>query len=279
MLVLLLCLACAAYANYPIHVKDARGKEITIKAKPVRIISLTPNNTEILYALGLGSRVIGVTKYCNYPPEAQKKTKIGDMSVNVEAVVALKPDLVLAHANLNDSVIPQLEKLGLTVFALNPKTIESAISDLRTVGKICGRPKTADSVAKKMQASFKAVKAECANKKQTKVLVEIQSNPLWVAGPKTFVDEMLNTVNATNIASDARPGFVTFSKELAVSRNPDVIIVGLKSDADYFMKDPAWKHTSAVKNKKVYVINNDTLVRPTPRLVTGLKALAEKVRR
>ncbi|MCE5313823.1 MAG: cobalamin-binding protein [Armatimonadota bacterium] len=278
-LVCMFALSVAAHAGYPMKVKDARGKAVTIKAKPVRIVSLTPSNTEILFALGLDQRIVGVTKYCNYPARAMKKAKIGDMAISVEAVVALKPDLVVAHALVNDSVISALEKLGLTVFAVDPKTISQLTCDIRTLGKITARTKTAESVVKKMQRKIAAVKSSRAKKKQKNVLVVIQADPLWAAGPHTFIDEMIGLAHAKNVARDARPGFVTFSRELAVSRNPDVIVVGSKGDERFFLTSPAWKTTPAAKNKRVYVINNDFLVRPGPRLADGLNALAKALDR
>ena len=273
----LLALSARAHAAYPMRVKDARGKVVTIKAKPVRIVSLTPSNTEILFALGLKNRIVGVTRYCDYPAQARKKSKVGDMTISVEAVAVLRPDLVLAHATINDAVIPRLERLGMTVFAIDPKTLDEVVRDIRTVGKITARPRTAESVAKRMQSDIAAVKASRANKRSRKVLVVIQANPLWSAGPKTFVDEMIRIAKGKNIAYNARPGFNTFSKELAVSRNPDVIVTGVTSDADYFLKSPLWRHTNAVKHKRVHVIESELVVRPGPRLTTGLKRLAEKL--
>lgn len=271
---ILAALALPAHAGYPMRVTDARGKEVVIKSKPVRIVSLTPNNTEILFALGLGNRIVGVTKYCNYPPEARKKPKVGDMSTSAEAVIALRPDLVVGHAFVNDKVISQLEGLRQTVFAIDPKTISEVERDILTIGKITARPKTADTIVKKMRGEIEAVRTNRKGKTPRSVLVVIQASPLWAAGPKTFVDEMLKIVGATNVASDARPGFVPFSKELAISRNPDVIIVGSKNDVSFFVTSPAWKNTNAAVNHRVYVINYDLLVRPGPRLALGLKALA-----
>ena len=272
-----IALGVSATADYPMKVKDARGKMVTVRSKPLRIVSLAPSNTEILYALGLARRIVGVTDYCNYPRDAAKKPKVGDARTSVEKVASLKPDLVLAHAFVNDDAIPRLERLGITVYAVDPKTLADVVGDIRAIGKITARPKTAESVAKGVKAAIASVKSSRAKKSSRKVLVVIQSNPLWAAGPKTFVDEMLKTANAKNIAFDCRPGFNTFSKELALKRNPDVIIAGTKDDADYFLASPLWRHTKAVKNKRVYVIDPDTLVRPGPRLGGGLKELASKL--
>lgn len=273
----LIALSAASALAYPIKVKDARGKTVSIKAKPVRIVSINPATTEIAFALGLGKRVVGVTRMCNYPPEAKSRPNVGDVTTSVEAVAVLKPDLVLAHAFVNDAAIPRLERLGLTVFAVDPKTLGQVIRDIRALGKITCRPKTADSLARKMEKDIAAVKASRRGKPVKRVLVVIEASQLWVAGPKTFVDEMIQTANAENVAYDARPGFNTFSKELAIQRNPDVIIVGVKEDADFMVKSPIWQTTNAVKNHHVCVIPGDLTVRPGPRLVEGLKALAAKL--
>jgi len=260
------------------RVKDARGKDILIKAKPMRIVSIAPGNTEILYALGLADRVVGVTRYCDYPAEAKSKPKVGDMNANAEAIVALKPDLVLAHAKLNSAAITRLEKLGLTVFSIDPRTLEDVARDIRTIGKITARPKTADKVARSIETAISEVKKERAGKPSRRVLVVIQSNPLWVAGPRTFVDEMLTIANAANVSHDASPGFVTFSRELAISRNPDIIITGQRSDIDFFTKSPEWRGVNAVRNKRIYVIDSDLLFRAGPRLAEGLRELASKIK-
>jgi len=260
------------------RVTDARGKEVVIKARPMRIVSLTPSNTEILFALGLGGRIAGVTKFCSYPSEARKKPKVGDVSTSAEAVLALRPDLIIAHSFINSKVISQLEGLGQTVFAIDPKTIGEVQRDIRTLGKITSRPKTADALAKKMEREIEAVRASRKGKAPQKVLVVIQSSPLWAAGPKTFVDEMIKIVSATNVSSDARPGFVPFSKELAITRNPDVIIVGFKADVNFFLTSPAWKNTSAAVHHRVYAINPDLLMRPGPRLSQGLREMAKVIK-
>jgi iron complex transport system substrate-binding protein len=174
-------------------------------------------------------------------------------------------------------VILRLEKLKLRVFALDPKSIPQVISDIRTIGRIAARPKTAEGLAKSIEQSIASVRAARAKKPAQDVLVVIQSNPLWAAGPKTFVDEMLDITHSRNVAHDARPGFVPFSRELAIKRNPDVIVVGIESDVDYFLKSPEWRKAKAVMSRRVHFINNDLLVRPGPRLTAGLTELARRL--
>jgi len=254
--------------------KDARGKIVTLKRPPQRIVSLSPNNTEILYALGLGSRIAGVTRFCTYPPQAKLKPKVGDMSMSTEAIIALNPDLVLAHATLHDSLIPKLEKLGLTVFAVDPKSLKQTIAAIRAIGQITDTTKQAMRITQKMQIQIQNITRTHKSRNIHRVLIAVQAHPLWVSGPKTIPNEMLTMLNATNVAFDARAGFVTFSEELAVARNPELIIVGTDTDAKYFKNSPVWKITSAVRNNRVTVINPDLLVRPAPRLILGLKTIA-----
>ena len=260
-----------------LQVRDARGVMVKLTHTPHRIVSLSPNNTEILFALGLGDRVVGVTRFCTYPPQARSKAKVGDMTMSSEAIIALKPDLVLAHAALQDHIIPKLEKLGLTVFAVDPKTIEQTISTIISIGEITGSSKKARAIASDMTAQLKSVVAKSRTLKKHSVLISVQANPLWAAGPKTIPNEMLSLLKMNNVAKDARPGYVTFSDELAIARNPELIVVGTKSDALYFKKASIWKTTPAVRNNRVVVIDPDTLVRPGPRLIKGLKLLAAKL--
>ncbi len=262
---------------YPVKIKDGRGKTVTIRARPRRIVSLAPNNTEILFAIGAGPRVVGVTRFCNYPASAAKVKKVGDMTTNVEAVLALKPDLVVAHAFVNPAAVAQLDKLGVTVFAVNPETAGQVVRDIETLGNVVGRPKTAKELADRMRSQLAEVRRQRAGKPATKVLSVVQTDPLWVSGPKTFTDEILKLANGRNVAYDARPGFVQFSEELALSRNPDVIIVGTKSDVKYFLTSPKWKTISAVRHRRVYYIVGDLLVRPGPRLVQGAREVAQKL--
>lgn len=254
--------------------RDARYRLIKLDRPPQRIVSLSPNNTEILYSLGLSSRIVGVTRFCNYPKQAKSKPKVGDISMSVEAIAALKPDLVLAHATLHDSLIPKLEKLGLVVFAVDPKSLKQTVAATRAIGQITGAFKEAETISRTMQIDIQTIVNKCHSRKRHKVLIAIQAHPLWAAGRKTIPNEMLTILHADNVAFDARPGFVTFSEELAVSRTPELIIVGSESEAEYFRKSPVWKMTSAVRNDKVIVIEPDLLVRPGPRITIGLKTIA-----
>lgn len=275
---LLYVLACLAYAvpciAYPVTVKDVRGKAVIIKSAPQRIVSLTPNNTEILFALGLGNRIVGVNSWSNYPLAATKKAKVGDHIISVEKVISLKPDLIVAHAVLNDTYIKQLETLRRTVIAIDPKTYGQVMADITMLGHATGQNKQAAAVVKNMRAAVEKVRKRTAKRRGPNVLVEIQPNPLWAAGPGTLVDEMLGYCHARNVAHDSKSGFNEYPVELAVSHKPDVIIAG-KKESRFFLTSPLWRNAPAVRNKRVYEMDFDLLVRPGPRLADGLMKLED----
>jgi len=267
----------AGATKYPLTIKDCRGKAITIPREPKRIISLAPNNTEILFALGLHSRIVGVTRYCDYPAAAKKKPKVGDRTISAEKIISLKPDLVLAHGTLNDDAIRAIESHGLKVIAIDPKTIGQVVKDILLVAKITNREKEAARVVGRISSAKALVKRKTARlRTKPKVLVAVQASPLWVAGPQTFVDEMIALAGGINLASDAKPGFNQFSAETAVWRNPDVMIGTAKGDKQVFTKG-LWKDTRAARRGRVYEANADLLVRPGPRLADGILTIARLV--
>ncbi len=273
-----LVFTAAQAGRFPLSVKDASGKNVTIHKAPRRIVSLAPSVTETLYALGLENRIVGVTKRCDYPSQASKKPKVGDFRTSIEAVVALKPDLVIGHAFLNRQSVTALEKLGLNVITFDPKTIKEVQNDILILGKITGTESEAELISKKISAAIKkSLKTTAKLKKPPKILVIIQAQPLWVAGPKTFVDEMIKAAHCKNIAYDAKPGFNLFSTEIAVSRAPDAIIIR-QGGLEEIESNPLLKRTPAVKNKRVYELNMDLFVRPGPRLADGVAELARIAR-
>lgn len=223
----------------------------------------------------MGSRVVGVTKLCNYPPAALKKPKVGDRITSVEKVLALKPDLVLAHGFLNDEAIRAIEHHGIKVFAIDPKTIGDVVRDIRIIGRITNREKEAEKVTARISNAKRLVTHQAkALKAKPKVLVVVQADPLWAAGPKTFVDEMITIAGGINIAHDAKPGFNQFSTELAISRDPDIIIGTTKGDKKAFSRG-IWKSTNASRKGRIYESDPDLLFRPGPRLAEGILTIAK----
>jgi iron complex transport system substrate-binding protein len=268
----------------PGNITDDLGRNVQIEAIPDRIISLAPSNTEILFALGLGEKVAGVTDYCNYPDEAKEKPSIGGFStVNIEAVVALEPDLILATERHSKTVIPALENLGCTVVALSPATLDGVIESIDFVGEITGTQKEASQLTGNLQNRIDTIKRKTKNIKQEekpRVLYLTWHDPLMTAGTGTLADDVITTAGGINIAGDIS-GDNTISLETVIDRNPQIIVasVGMGSGEDlpwqYVQTEERLKISDAVKNEQVYKINGDLIHRAGPRIVDALEIMAQ----
>lgn len=256
---------------------DAKGIE--------RIVSLAPSNTEILFALGLGDKVVGVTSYCNYPPEAIKKDKIGGYStVDIEKVVSLKPDLVLAAYGNGEETSERLKKLGLNVVVVSSKpekSIEDTLDEIRYVGKITGRDKDAESLCEEMKKRIKEITDKTENVDKVRVAHICWHEPLYVAGSETLQSDLIEKAGGENVFSDVE-GWHTVGIEELIVKNPDVIIVssgtGMGGEKnvtyDYILKEKRLKDINAVRNDRVYLIDADTVSRSGPRIVDALEEVA-----
>jgi iron complex transport system substrate-binding protein len=270
-------------AAYPLAITDDVGRKVTVKKTPQRIISLAPSNTEILFALGLGNRVVGVTTFCDYPPGAKKKEKIGGFKdPNLEKVIFLKPDLVLATGGIQQPFIQELEKVGISVFVLHPKNLNQVIEGINKVGKITGRLEESKRLTDAMSKTITDIKNKVASqrkKSRPKVFVEIFSQPLYSAGTGTFIDDLIRVSGGKNIAAQAGSGYVVFSLENLLKEDPDVYMAvkGSMNDPGLLKKRAGFSDLKAVKNNRVYVVDDNLVSRPGPRIVQGLKQIAKSI--
>ncbi|HIH36591.1 MAG TPA: cobalamin-binding protein [Methanocellales archaeon] len=267
----------------PLIITDDLGRDVTIPKELNRIVSLSPSNTEILFALGLGDKVVGVTRYCNYPPEAQERAEIGGFTtVNIEKVVALRPDLVLADSSLQKAVVEELEKFGLSVVALGSDDVDDILEDIELIGKITGREEIAQELTANMRKRIKAItdNTKGLNETQlTKALFILGLDPLRVAGPGSLAHILIQLAGGCNIAADAEAKYVVYSSELLIERDPDVIIFNknmgtIEITVNDLKGQPGWDAISAVKNGRVYGIDGDIISRKGPRIVDGLEDIA-----
>ncbi|MGC8777978.1 MAG: ABC transporter substrate-binding protein, partial [Candidatus Caldatribacteriaceae bacterium] len=208
--------------------QDDWGRAVRVEGPAERIVSLSPANTEIAFALGLGEKVIGVTSYCNYPPEAQEKEKVGNVTeVNLERVVRLRPDLVLAGSLTPREVVEKLEELGLKVFVLDAHNIPGVFEDLRKVSRLAGVEDRGEELVRKLEGELHAIQEKVATlpeEERPRLFHVIWHDPLWTAGRNTFIDEFITLGGGINVASDLE-GYVTLDLEEVLRRNPDVITV------------------------------------------------------
>lgn len=274
----------ASIETTSIEITDQLGRVVRLDGVPERIISIAPSNTEILFALGLGDRVVAVTDYCDYPAEAKTKDSVGSyIKPSIEEIVALSPDLILATGVHEDKVIPALEGLGLTVVALDSDTLDEVLESIRLVGEITGKQKEADQLATEMSDRIRAITEQTAGLSQAekpRVFYVIWYDPLMSAGSGTFQDNMIEKVGGINITGNLT-GWVTVSLETVLEANPEVMIAGINhaslNDLNYqFIKtEPRLADTAARQNDRVYEVDANLVSRTGPRIIDGLEKLAE----
>jgi iron complex transport system substrate-binding protein len=282
-LLVLMLLSCIPQSP-PGNIVDGLGRQVTINAVPQRIVSLAPSNTEILFALGLGDKVVGVTEYCNYPEAAKTKPKVGGFStVDIEKVVSLRPDLVLATQIHSKTIIPALEKLGLTVVALTPSSLTGVLDSITLVGKITGQSKEASELVKDLSTRIKSIADETqklSHAQRPRVFYVTWHDPLMTAGTGTLSNDVISQAGGQNIASDIT-GDKTIDLETVINRDPEVIIVsvgmgtGEDSPWQYIKSESRLKNTQALLTDRVYKIDGDLIHRPGPRIVEALEQMAQ----
>ena len=268
-------------------VTDDLGQGVSVATPPQRIVSLSPSNTEILFALGLGDRVVGATKYCNYPPsvlELKESKKIevvgGYVDPDIEVILSLHPDLVLASRSRSSDAVSLLEKEGIPTFVLDPNNLSSIIRSIEKVGKISGKVADASELCNKMESRIKAVSDKTSSLPKTRVLYIVWHDPVKTAGAGTFEDELIEKAGGVNIFHDLS-GYVQVDPEAIAVRNPEVIIAcsGMGSGADmplsWAKTERGLNQTDARKNGRIYQAEGDLITRTGPRIVDGLEMLAK----
>lgn len=266
-----------------VTVVDDAQRTVEIKWVPERIISLAPSNTEILFALGLGDKVVGVTEFCDYPEEAQEIEKAGGIEPNYEKIVALEPDLVLAiggsPAQLEKA--QAMEDLGLTVLVLEPSGIEGIFANIELIGQATGAQEKASELVAQLRARVEGVTEKVATvEERPEVFFELDatdpSRP-YTAGPGSFIDALIDMAGGINLGATAGMQWAQFSTEEIIAQDPKIIILG---DANYGVtvesvkERPGWGVITAVKEGAIYPIDDTLVSRPGPRIIDGLEELA-----
>lgn len=270
----------------PIELTDSLGQTISLAAPAQRIISLAPSNTEILFAIGAGSQVIGRDSYSDYPSEAQAITEIGGAygDINVETIVSLTPDLVLAANLTPPEQVEALKELGLTVFALgNPTDFEGLYINLHIVATLTGHQDEAAAMIEELEARVTAVREKVATvTERPLVFYELdgsEPDAPWTAGPGTFIATLIDMAGGKNLGSALDSEWAQVSAEELIAQNPDVIILGDYTWGGVTPEDvgarAGWEVIEAVKTGKVHVFNDNLVSRPGPRLVDGLEDMVK----
>jgi iron complex transport system substrate-binding protein len=271
--------ACSPDEQTPVinYVFDDLGRLVAINGTPQRIVSLAPSNTEILFALGLGDKVVGVTDWCNYPPEALNKTKVGEYATpNIEKIVALNPDLILAGYGNPIEVVYTLAGLGLTVFGIKTTDLDDLLNDIRRVGEITDKEVEAQALTSAMASRIQAVTNQTAELEQRPRVFYIvwggEGSALWTAGSGTFIHELIEKAGGVNICQNIT-GYTTISIEDVLARDPEIIITSELS-YDWALNATELASTNASQMGRIYTCDDNLVQRPGPRLVEGLEWFA-----
>ncbi len=261
---------------------DDLGRRVTVPVPLHRIVSLAPNLTEIVYALGADSSLVGVTDYCDYPPQAARKPRMGGMiNPNIEAVVAARPDLVLMSAEGNSRLdFEKLINLHVPVFATNPRTIDGVFKSIGDIAGLTGTTARATVLLHDLRSRRDSIVGLYRNGLHPRTLVVISLAPLMVAGNGSFVDEMIADAGGINVGRTGTGSYPLLSREEILRARPDCIILGsdIAIPVDQLLREyPEWKTLDAVKNGRVYSIDASIISRPGPRVIEGLEKLAELI--
>jgi len=257
---------------------DDSGRRIYFATPPTRIVSLAPSITEMLFAIEAGDRLVGVTDFCDYPPEAMKKPKVGYGDPNMESLVALQPDLIVAPNNfLKPDAIVTLEQLKIPVFLLNDKNVENIYAHIQTLGRIVGQSTKADAVAMDLRQQMMEIKKRIQGVPPVRTLYVLNSRPLISVGPGSFIDQLIKMAGGINVAAQSTTPYPRLSMEAVLQEDPEVVVFPVgKSEGIPEGEQQAWRQWStmtAVKRSRLHQISADWLNRPGPRIAKGLEAL------
>jgi iron complex transport system substrate-binding protein len=262
---------------------DEVGRKLEVPASPQRIISVAPNVTEILFALGLGDRLAGVSSYCQFPPEALKKAKIGGyINPSLEKIVALRPDLVIGIAEGDlKTFVDKLAKLKIPVYITNPKNVAEVITSIQGIGEVTDSVASAKRLTQAMQERIQAIRSKVQGRPHPRVLHVLNFEPLISAGKGTFVDDLIRLGGGRNIAEAAQGKYPRFSLEEVLAVDPEVILLSSMRSDDPLTEQrqwwERWKIISAVRQGRIHVLNSDLIHRPSPRIVDGLEQVARAI--
>jgi len=270
--IVLVLTACTTPVETPTqYVVDDLGRLVAINGTPQRIISLAPSNTEILFALGLGDEVVGVTMYCDYPPEAQDNEKVGDYyGPDIEKIIALQPDLILATDFHRFDLIPALEQQGFAVFAVAPQTLDDVLASIQKIGEITVREAEASQLVNGMRSKIAEIEEQTRELEQKPTVFYMTwHDPMWTVGSNTWIDDLINIAGGVNIFSENFEGGAMVQIEWVILHNPEIIVTSEWS-YDWALNAAELGSTNASQTGRIYTFDDDLAQRPGPRLVEGL---------
>jgi iron complex transport system substrate-binding protein len=260
--------------------RDDLGREVTFSFPPKRIISLAPNTTEILFALGLDEEIVGVSLHCNFPEKAKVRPRVGSyINLDYERILSLKPDLVVATgAGNTKEMVERLGRLGFPAYVLFPKQFDDILRSIRGLGRAIQRDREAAALAEAMRTRKERVARLVAGLPRPRVFLQIGEAPIVTVGRRSFADDLIRIAGGENVAGAEKNAYPRYSMEEILRRSPEVIVISSmnpRGDYEKVRREWArWPMLPAVRDRRVHVIDSDLLDRPAPRIVDGLEELA-----
>lgn len=264
-------------------IRDYRGKEFPINVRPRRIVSLAPNITEILFALGAGNEIVGVTRYCDFPPEAAAKTKIGGfLDPDIERIRGSAPDLVVAFRGNPLEIIERLDALGLRVFVLDiGYRLEDIPPLILSIGAVVGRPKEAAAlVRERTEKSDRVATALAGLSVRPRVFLKLQGEGLWTCGRESYFTDLIAKAGGTSVTAGIEKNWLEYGPERLLGDDPDTIVVLARSDEDFartrfwLRARPGVREMAAVRQDRIFKLEENAASRFGPRLYDSLEELA-----
>lgn len=257
---------------------DDLGRNVRVPQKVESIVSLAPNLTETIFAVGGGDLLVGVTTFCNYPPETKAIRKVGDtQKPNIETIIALKPQIVfVSTASQLEGFTKTLEEQRIAVFVSGPDSLDDIYKSIETIAQIVGNPERGEKLVDDMKARVAAARGPVVYGSAPRVFVQLDKDSLYTIGRESYITDIIARAGGVSATADLATAYPKISKETALAMNPDVIIIS--ESANNFVPNEAFRNSPAVKNGRVYRINADLLSRPGPRVVDALEQIAEKLK-
>jgi iron complex transport system substrate-binding protein len=282
----LIALVATSCANRPVNpsttqtreVTDEAGRRVRLPLKIDRIVSLAPNLTEIVYAVGAGEQLVGDTEYCDYPFQAKSVAKIGDtIHPSVERIIALRPQIVLVStASQLEAFTKQLDQQQIAVYVTNPQSFDDVFRSIQALGDLLGHHDRTATLLNELRQRAAAVEVATKQTKPLRVFYQVSDSPLYTIGRDSYMTDLIRRSGGVSVTADVPGAFPRFSDEAALASRPEAIILptgGSMGTANSKVVAPL-KDSPAVLNNRVYKINEDLLQRPGPRLVDGLEEMA-----
>jgi iron complex transport system substrate-binding protein len=261
-------------------VTDQVGRTLVVPENPTRVIALAPSITEIIYDLGQEKRLVGVTQYSTYPSEAELLPRVGSyVRLDIEKIVALKPDLCLATKDGNPKhIVDKIVSLGIPVYVINPQNLQQIMDTITRLGSLLHAEQTAAALVSDMEKRIRQVQARVKNRPdRPRVFFQIDAEPLFSAGTDTFIHELIELAGGINTTA-GEVSYPRYSWEDIIVLQPEIVLISSMAGGlapEYLLNSwKKWNLLSAVKNNQIFVVDAELFDRPTPRLVDGLEVIA-----